>query len=202
MNAEQPEVNLLWHRIKFLGLIAIFLSPFVAGWMALYVFDLKPTAGNYGELVTPVRQLDWPPLETTDGQTHPAGFGRKWTLLLFAGDACDELCRDNLFYMRQLRTLLGRDTLRLQNVLVTAQPLDETMEVYLREFPNLKVVQDNRDPRLYEQFEIDGAEAVGSTPKMYLVDPAQNLMMHYPAQNDQDRVLEDIKKLLKLSQIG
>ena len=51
MNAEQPEVNLLWHRIKFLGLIAIFLSPFVGGWMALYVFDLRPTAGNYGELV-------------------------------------------------------------------------------------------------------------------------------------------------------
>jgi hypothetical protein len=26
--------------------------------------------------------------------------------------------------------------------------------------------------------------------------------MHYPAENDQNRVLEDIKKLLKLSQIG
>ena len=37
---------------------------------------------------------------------------------------------------------------------------------------------------------------------MYLVDPDQNLMMHYPAENDQYRVLEDIKKLLKLSQIG
>ena len=104
--------------------------------------------------------------------------------------------------MRQLRTLLGRDTLRLQNVLITAQPLDETMKVYLKEFPNLKVVQDYRDPALYEQFRVDGAERVGATPKMYLVDPAQNLMMHYPAENEQDRVLEDIKKLLKLSQIG
>jgi len=201
MNAQQPE-NLLRHRIKFIALIAVFLSPFIAGWMALYVFDLKPTSGNYGSLVTPAKKLTWPPLETIDGATHQTGFGRKWTLLLFAGDACAELCRSNLFYMRQLRTLLGRDTLRLQNVLVTAQPLSEQTRIYLREFPNLKVVPDYRDDALYRQFYLQGFGEVGATPKMYLVDPDQNLMMHYPAENDQDRVLEDIKKLLKLSQIG
>ena len=112
MNAEQPE-NLLKHRIKFLALIAVFLSPFIAGWMALYVFDIKPTSGNYGSLVSPVKKLTWPPLETIDGQLYEAGFGRKWTLPLFAGDDCAELCRSNLFYMRQLRTLLGRDTLQI-----------------------------------------------------------------------------------------
>jgi hypothetical protein len=98
--------------------------------------------------------------------------------------------------------LLGRDTLRLQNVLVTAQPLSEEMQVYLTGFPNLKVVQDNRDSDLYRQFELPGEGEVGSTPKLYLVDPAQNLMMHYPAESDQNRILGDIKKLLKLSQIG
>jgi hypothetical protein len=202
MNAEQPEKSLLWHRIKFLSLIAIFLSPFIGGWMALCVFDLKPAAGNYGSLVTPVRKLSWPPLETTDGESYQAGFGRKWTLLLFVGDDCDELCRSNLFYMRQLRTLLGRDTLRLQNVLIMARPLDEKMTIYLQEFPNIKVVQDYSDDALYRQFYLDGLGEVGAAPKLYLVDPDQNLMMHYPAEIDQDRVLEDIKKLLKLSQIG
>jgi hypothetical protein len=201
MSAQQPE-NLLKHRIKFLALIAVFLSPFIAGWMALYVFDIKPTSGNYGSLVTPVKKLKWPPLETIDGQLYEAGFGRKWTLLLFAGDGCAELCRSNLFYMRQLRTLLGRDTLRLQNVLVAARPLSEEMKVYLGEFPNVKVVQDYREAALYRQFYLEGDGEVGATPKMYLVDPDQNLMMHYPAENDQNRMLDDIKKLLKLSQIG
>jgi hypothetical protein len=50
MNAQQPE-NLLRHRIKFIALIAVFLSPFIAGWMALYVFDLKPTSGNAGQKI-------------------------------------------------------------------------------------------------------------------------------------------------------
>ncbi|MDC1288233.1 hypothetical protein N8198_10150 [Gammaproteobacteria bacterium] len=201
MNQESPK-KLFWHRIKFLALIAVFLSPFIGGWMALYVFDIKPTSGNYGALIVPVKKLDWPTLETLDGKVHEGGFGRKWTLLLFAGDDCAEPCRSNLFYMRQLRTLLGRDTLRLQNVLISAQPLSAEMRVYLEGFPNLKVVQDNRDPALYRQFELPQSGDVGATPKLYLVDPEQNLMMHYPAEIDQNRVLEDIKKLLKLSQIG
>ena len=201
MNQESPKKT-FWHRFKFLALITVFLSPFIGGWLALYVFDIKPTSGNYGTLITPVKKMDWPRLETRGGDAHVGGFGRKWTLLLFAGDDCAELCRSNLFYMRQLRTLLGRDTLRLQNVLISARPLSEEMQIYLKEFPNLKVVQDYRDPALYRQFELPEMGEVGATPKLYLVDPDQNLMMHYPAENDQNRVLEDIKKLLKLSQIG
>lgn len=201
MNQEEAK-SLFWHRAKFLALITVFLSPFIGGWLALYVFDVKPSSGNYGTLVSPVKRLSWPELETLDGQRYEAGFGRKWTLVLFAGATCDELCRNNLFYMRQLRTLLGRDTLRLQNVLISSSPLSETSRIYLRDFPNLKVIENYSDDGLYSQFYLEGYGEVGSSPKMYLVDPDQNLMMHYPAEIDQDRVLEDVKKLMKLSQIG
>jgi len=37
---------------------------------------------------------------------------------------------------------------------------------------------------------------------MYLVDPEQNLMMHYAEDNLENPVLEDIRKLMKLSQTG
>jgi hypothetical protein len=104
--------------------------------------------------------------------------------------------------MRQIRTLLGRDTMRLQNVLITAQPLGDEMKIYLQNFPNLKVIEKNRDPALYEQFYLQGLGEVGSVPRIYLVDPDQNLMMYFPAENDQAQVLKDIKKLMKLSQIG
>lgn len=200
--APDEAKKLMWHRIKFLGLIAIFLSPFIGGWMALYVFDIRPPSGNYGTLVAPVKKLQWPPLETVDGEKLQDGFGRKWTLLMFSDDGCAELCRSNLFYMRQLRTLLGRDTLRLQNVLISTRALNPESVVYLQEFPNLKVVQDYNDPALSGQFLLEGHGAVGSAPRLYLVDPDQNLMMHYPAENDPDLILDDIRKLMKLSQIG
>ncbi len=199
---SQDSRSLLWYRIKLLAMIAVFLSPFIGGWLALYVFEIKPASGNYGTLVQPVKKLNWPPLLTLDGQILKAGFGRKWTFLLFAGESCSELCRSNLFYMRQLRILLGRDTTRLQNVLISAQALSDATKAYLREYPDLKVIENYREPGLYQQFYLQGYDPVGSTSKMYLVDPDQNLMMHYPAQNDQNRMLEDIKKLMKLSQIG
>ena len=104
--------------------------------------------------------------------------------------------------MRQVRTLLGRDTMRLQNVLITGRPLSEKTRVFLREYPNLVVIENDRQTQLFSQFDLNGSGEVGSTPKMYLIDPDQNLMMHYPAKNDQNRVLEDLKKLMKLSQIG
>lgn len=199
---EEETQRLFWYRVKLIALITVFLSPFIGGWLALYVFDIRPASGNYGTLVQPVQKVTWPQLETLDGERFEGGFGRKWTLLVFAGEACGEQCRSNLFYMRQLRTLLGRDTLRLQNVLISARPLSAETKIYLQEFPNLKVIEDNRDPALYEQFYLDGLGDVGSAPRLYLVDPDQNLMMHYPAQTDQNRMLEDIKKLMKLSQIG
>ena len=200
---NQPDAqSLFWHRVKFIALIAVFFAPFVGGWLALYVFELRPPSGNYGTLVQPVRTIDWPVLETVDGERHAGGFGRKWTFVLFTRDGCLESCRDNLFYMRQIRTLLGRDTLRLQNVLISAVPLDETTRVFLREFPNLAVVEAYRDSALYRQFELPGIDSVGSAARMYLVDPDQNLMMHYPPDSDEKRVLEDLKTLMKLSQIG
>jgi hypothetical protein len=200
--SQQESKSLFWYRVKFLGLIVVFLSPFIGGWLALYVFEVRPASGNYGTLIQPIKKLNWPILETMDGEMLESGFGRKWTFLLFAGASCDELCRNNLFYMRQVRTLLGRDTMRLQNVLITAQPLDEKMKIYLQNFPNLKVIVKNRDPALYEQFYLQELGEVGSSPRIYLVDPDQNLMMYFPAENDQAQVLKDIKKLMKLSQIG
>ncbi len=200
--SQQESKSLFWYRIKLLGLIGVFLSPFIVGWFALYVFELGPASGNYGTLIEPIKKLDWPTLETLDGETLESGFGRKWTFILFAGEACGELCRNNLFYMRQIRTLLGRDTMRLQNVLITAQPPGDKTKIYLQNFPNLKVIAENQDPALYEQFYLPELGEAGSAPVIYLVDPDQNLMMYFPAENDQAQVLKDIKKLMKLSQIG
>ena len=45
--------RLFWHRVKFLALIVVFLSPFIGGWMALYVFEIRPSSGNYGTLIAP-----------------------------------------------------------------------------------------------------------------------------------------------------
>lgn len=195
------ETNLVRHRIKLIALVLVFISPFIAGWLALYVFELKPESTNYGSLVQPVKKLQWPPLEAVAGELYENGFGQKWKFLLFARGSCSEQCQSNLFFMRQIRTLLGRDTPRLQNVLAISGAVDAELKVFLSDYPNLIVIQ-NDSESLASQFQTSVVEQVGSTPRLYLVDPDDNYMMHYPAEIDHYRVLDDIKKLMKLSQIG
>ena len=194
--------KLFWHRVKFLALIAVFLSPFIGGWMALYVFDVRPDSVNYGTLVQPVKKLNWPVLESVTGVRYENGFNNKWTLLLLTREACAEQCQSNLYYMRQIRTLLGRDTPRLQNVLISPLANDDGLKLFLADYPDLIVIGAEGKQSLFSQFQTPDVEPVGSKPGLYLVDPDQNYMMYYDAKIDHYRVLEDIKKLLKLSQIG
>lgn len=198
--------GLFWHRVKLLSLIAVFLAPFIAGWLALYVFQIKPENINYGTLVEPVKKLDWPTLQSTGDEVYEAGFGRKWTFVLVAEQGCYEPCRSNLYFMRQIRTLLGRDMDRLQNVLILSPRLDDSLSVFLQEYPNLIVVDGYQDESLYSQLALESNDSsslsVGLTPKLYLIDPDQNYMMHYPAEFEEHRVLDDIRKLMKLSKIG
>ncbi len=195
-----------WHRVKLLALIGVFLAPFIGGWMALYVFEVRPANGNYGTLVEPVKKLNWPVLESTQGNRYENGLGRKWSFVMFSDGACAELCQSNLYYMRQLRILLGRDTPRISNVFISTQPLDDELKAFFADYPDFiiidGVVDEVVEKSLFEQFQIEGEDAVGASPKLYLVDPDQNYMMHYPAESDQHKILEDIRKLIKLSQIG
>jgi|TARA_B110000971_G_scaffold67103_2_gene68799 hypothetical protein len=194
--------SLFWHRAKLLAFIGVFLAPFIGGWMALYVFEVRPASGNYGTLVQPVKRLSWPVLESTQGDIYENGLGRQWSFIMLNKGICAELCQSNLYYMRQLRTLLGRDTQRISNIFISTQPLSEELKVFFVDYPNLIVIDEVDDVALFKQFQDEGEDVVGDSPKLYLVDPDQNYMMHYPAENDQNKILEDIRKLIKLSQIG
>lgn len=199
--SEESANQLFWYRAKFLGLVAVFLLPFIGGWLALYVFEWRPQSGNYGQLVQPVKKVDWPTLEASDGQLLEEGFGRRWVFLVFAQDGCSEQCRENLFYMRQIRTLLGRDNQRLQNVLVSPAPLTDDVKAFLGDSPAMLAIEGPQANALSRQFAVD-EQAVGLEPRIYLVDPDSNLMMFYPAVSDEALILDDLRKLLKLSQIG
>ena len=200
MTEEKP--SLFWYRAKFLGLIGVFLAPFVGGWLALYVFEIRPESINYGTLVQPVKRVNWPPLVSTEGVSYDGGFGRKWAFVLFSREACSQACQSNLFYMRQIRTLLNRDSDRLQNVLITSVAIDETMSEFLKEYPDLVVIEGFRNESLFGQFVTNVGERAGNDARLFLVDPDQNYMMYYPADNDEHRILEDLRKLMKLSKIG
>ena len=199
--SEDNVKQLFWYRVKFLSLVAVFLLPFVGGWLALYVFEWRPESGNYGQLVQPVQKVEWPALQAADGELLEQGFGRRWAFLLFTRDGCSQQCQDNIYYMGQTRKLLGRNHDRIQNVLVSRTALGGELREKLATNQGLTVIEGVQFDELSKQFSVD-EQITGEQPRMYLVDPDNNLMMFYPAQSDHGRVLEDLRNLMRLSQIG
>ena len=127
----------------------------------------------------------------------------KWTLLYVGDGACDTRCREALVLMRQTRLSLNDDMSRVQRVfLVTANCCDQA---YLdREHNGVITVRvDGRDAAgLLQEFPQYGEVAVAQAGRIYIVDPLGNLMMSYAPQARPKGLLEDLKKLLKLSHIG
>ena len=197
---NQENNSLVKHRIKFVALILVFLSPFIAGWLAFYVFEIRPESSHYGNLVQPVRPLNFPNVLSVDQRELSRQFWNKWTFVIIDNQGCQQQCRQNLYYLRQMRIALGRDIERVQNVLLLPQPAGADFINFLKEYPALTVI-DNVHSNIMQQFELEGV-SLGESPMIYLIDPAGNLMMTFPAINKPKSILSDLRRLLKVSQIG
>ena len=198
--SEQEEKSLLIYRVKFIALIMVFLLPFIGGWLAFYVFDYRPGSKNYGQLVSPVRPMSFPVLASTNGRELKEDFWGKWTFVVLSDGDCGELCQSNLYYLRQMRVALGRDMDRVQNVLILNGAVSDELSQYLVEYPKLTVLSKVQQS-LFNAFELPGLKP-GVAPVLYLLDPDGNLMMTYSAVNEPSSILSDMRRLLKLSQIG
>jgi hypothetical protein len=163
---------------------AVCAAPFVLG-TAAYLLDWAPhTRGNYGELIQP-RPLSGPPLDALRG---------KWVLVAFDAAACDAYCERKLYLMRQVRAAQGKDAPRVERVWAltdTARPRAELLGA----IEGTQVVALKKAPAL-QGFPADAVD------RIYVVDPLGNLMMSFPRDPDPSKMLKDLQRLLRLSQIG
>ena len=200
MTQEAP--RLFWYRVKFLALVGVFLAPFIGGWLALYVFEIRPESMNYGTLVHPLKKINWPEVKSHRGELLTEEVDRRWAFVIFAGNDCQQQCQQNVYFMRQIKALLARDVNRLRNILVLSGPIDSDLKALLEEYPDFLVIEGQSAENFANQFQLPEIDQVGAKAHSYLVDPDRNLMMFYEPVYDEYRVLEDIKKLMKVSQIG
>jgi hypothetical protein len=111
----------------------------------------------------------------------------KWVLALRAPSACDGPCRQQLYYMRQIRVIQAADMDRVARLWV----LDDAGKpdaALLVQYPGLLVVSD-----------AGLASALGPAGHIALIDPRANLMMRFPQDSDPKGIVKDLQKLLKYS---
>ena len=171
----------------------ILILMMVIGPMALATFMYKlqfwvPQSRSYhGEMIG-------------NGQTR-ADIGvqadeQRWQLLMTAPTAYATDYQQLVYLARQLQISLGRDASRASHALASAQPVSAEYEAKLKvEYPQLQ-----RYSLDLSTFSKDAA-APGDA-QLWIVDPHGNLVLRYDAKVKGKDLLNDLRLLLKLSNIG
>ena len=193
-------------RLQLWLLIGIFFAPLLVAFVLYYGFEGWRPSGNTnkGDLIDPPRPLHADVLLSPEDQPLENGvFEGKWSLVYIGNGQCDARCREALVLMRQTRLALNDDASRVHRVfLATADCCD--LEYLRSEHEGLLTarVDEASDRALLDTFPSYDDVPVESAGRIYIVDPLGNLMMSYAPAAPPRALLEDLRKLLKLSHIG
>ncbi len=182
-------------RVQLLLIAAVFIGPLVvAAWLYGSGAALQPEGRtNHGALLEPIVNLHdvlpaSPLLERDSG---------RWLLLFDAGGRCGDDCRSALYTTRQSRLMLGREMERLERILLHR---DSALDrVFLEdEHEGLITLEDAALSDLLDTKKPGELDAGG----YFLLDPQGNLVMYFHPGLEPGHMIDDIKRLLKLSRIG
>jgi len=177
----------------------VFLGPLsLAAYLYYGTDNWRPAAkSHHGDLIDPARKL--PPLPSASSDL----FDGKWTLLYIGHGDCSDRCEQALHDMRQIRLALGKDRDRMQRVLLYLAPASGT-DVAKTKYPALIVAEVDaaRDAQFLKTFPSLREQDLFTAGRIYIVDPLGNLILSYAQDANRSGLLEDVKRLLKLSRIG
>jgi hypothetical protein len=221
-NAAEPSAHDRRQRRLLIGVALMFFAPLALSFYLYYGKFWHPGGRvNAGELIEPARPLPAlalplaspavplasaasaaaasPRAEAT-AQTNPQFLKGKWTLLYVQHGRCDDECRRHLYDTRQVRLALDREMNRVQRVFVGDSDCCDLKEL-LAAHPDLMAIRASPadEPLLGLLPTRPGAV---NSHRVYLIDPLGNVMMFYEADARPKGMLEDMKRLLRLSSIG
>jgi len=187
-------------NVLTLGMIVLVfaLPPAVAYFM--YYTGIMPEARiNKGTLITPTELPDLM-LQTIDNKSYTIKSNSgKWTLLMLADSSCDDLCKKNIYLMRQVRTSLGKDSHNTERLLImTDNSVPAALTEFLRDYPGMPVISGTQSAiaKLNNVF----VSVAGDTAnKVFLIDPRGKLMMHYQPELQPEDLLNDLKRLIMVN---
>lgn len=194
-------------RIKLGLLFSVFLLPVIAAYIVHKNPQLLPkSTRNYGVLYKPTVKLQRFALHTQDDKAFTLDDMRgKWSLIYIGAASCDKACEETLIKARDARWAQGAEATRINYYyLLTADKFSGDQARLEKTYPGLVMLQGSAAQRdaLIQQFHINASQQPGHDNRLYLVDPAGMLLMQYPYGFRHIGLMEDLKYLLKWSQIG
>ena len=186
-------------------LVVVCAFPYLAGWLYYQFMDRlpAPVTTNHGTLISPVRAVGELPLLGADGTTfNIADLRGKWVLATVASSACTQTCQQNLYHLRQVRQAMGNERRRVERLLV----LNETSQLaellpHLQAHEGLRLATGPATSVGHLQSLLQDPNPVAEDG-IYIIDPLGNVMMSYPPNFSGELMIKDLRRLLKVSQVG
>jgi len=187
--------KLLRSRLKLILMMVVILSPIVIS-SILHRTNFRPDhTVNYGEL------LEVRPLQGTGTNLQDNTIFRDrqlkgaWNLLIIDSGNCEGYCQEKLYTMRQVRLAQNVDKDKVQRIWLISDSAKPNQEITDKYKGTRLVLAEGSD--LLKEFPfVDRQE-----DHIYVVDPMGNLMMRYPKNADPKKMIDDLKRLLKLSHL-
>ena len=179
------------------------IIPFSIAWYLTTDPDFRPGATNNGELIRPVITTERSELVGVDSFSveHIKELEGHWVILNIIPDqSCDKLCVDTIHASKQLRLMLNKDLTRVRRAVIVMQgEQNPSFQPWWDEDDRLLKVKPGTALAEKIKQQVSGKLTGGI---LVLMDPLGNLMMQYPSGFDPYAVKRDLKKLLRISQIG
>lgn len=182
------------NRRKFLLLLGLMCAPVIVSY-ALYFFDYRPESKHYGDLLSIVKISGKGTNIADNTILRMKDLHGKWVLVTVDSGRCDELCKEKLYFMRQVRLVQGKEKHRIERLWLINDDVDPDPEL-IKDYEGTYFVHD-KDGEIVKLFETANVH----TKHIYLLDPIGNLMMRFPEKIDGKKMGNDIKRLLHVSQI-
>ena len=170
------------NRLQLIGIMMIGFVTLGASYLMFYLAQNSDGWGttNNGTFVQPA-------ITTTELGWRVEGNPRRWWLWVVSND-CEAGCQQTVQHMQALHILLNREMDRVRRGYTEMDVTTQTRAQWMTPFPELSL--------------IDIADAAPLIEGVYIVDPNGNLVLHYGIDTNPKQVLQDLKKLLKVSHIG
>lgn len=186
-------------------LVIVCAAPYLLGWLYFQFMDRLPVpaTSNHGTLLSPVRAVGELPLLAANGTTfNTADLRGQWVLVTVADSTCQQVCQHNLYNLRQVRQAMGNDRHRVERLLI----LTETSQLaallpHLQAHEGLQVASGPAESVKHLQSLLQTPNPVAQDG-VYIIDPLGNVMMSYPPGFNGELMIKDLRRLLKVSQVG
>ena len=188
----------------FLLALIIFGTPFLVISLSTfwYYAGLGPKATvNYGTMIDPPVDLGSLELELNYQPLNIDSMERKWMIIHFLDDRCNEDCLEAFYFSRQINTAIGREKDRVKRFYVASSKTQEKVKKLFQSETNLTVIS-AKNLNLLRQKMTEAGINPFIQPGFLLADPLGNIILSYQGDIDPKKILSDIKKLLRASKIG